>query len=113
MGDHASSKITGWMTGFETLTMQRTFFYQLVTARPYTLWECRDHNWARLERVWRVEVGEPLRNRGDVRWFSVDSPGRRAQFETEVNRLAWVATGVVTRDLRRLLRWRTRHTPTS
>jgi hypothetical protein len=111
MGDHAYSRVAGWMTGFETLTIQRTFFHQFITSRPFTIWNCEDGTWARQERVWRVEVGEPLRNRGDVRWFSVDSPGRRAQFETEVDRIAWVATGVVTRDLRRLLRWRDRHPP--
>jgi hypothetical protein len=109
IGDHASSRLTGWMTGFDTLTMQRTFFHQLVTTRPYTVWTCRDEAWEQQERVWRVEVGEPHHSRGEVRWFSSESAGRRAQFETEVNRIAWVATGVVTRDLRRLLRWRSEH----
>ncbi len=109
IGDYAYSRVAGWTTGFETLTMQRTSFHQLIISRPFAVWHCHDGRWARQERVWRVEVGEPLRNRGEVRWFSVDSPGRRAQFETEVNRLAWVATGVVTRDLRRLLRWREKH----
>ena len=111
IGDHASSKVAGWMTGFETLSMQRTFFHQLVTTRPYTLWECRDGNWTRAEDLWRIEIGEPLRNRGEIRWFSIGSPGRQAQFETEVNRIAWVASSLVTRDLRRLLRWRARSAP--
>jgi len=109
IGDHATGRIAGWMIGFETLTMQRIFFHQLITSRPYTLWDCQDGVWSCRERAWRVEIGEPLRNRGEVRWFSTGSPGRRAQFETEVNRLAWVATGVVTRDLRRLARWRAKH----
>ena len=109
IGDYAYSRVAGWTTGFETLTTQRTFFHQLITSRPYVVWDCHDGTWARRERVWRVEVGEPRHNRGEIRWFSVDSPGRRAQFETEADRLAWVATGVVTRDLRRLLRWRERH----
>lgn len=109
IGDYAYSRVAGWTTGFETLTLQRTFFHQLITSRPYAVWNCHDGTWARRGKMWRVEVGEPLRNRGEIRWFSVDSPGRRAQFETEVDRIAWVATGVVTRDLRRLLRWREKH----
>lgn len=106
IADHATSRVTGWTTGFETLTMQRTFFHQLVTSRRYSIWECHGGRWVHRDRAWRIEVGEPLRNRGEVRWFSAGSPARRAQFETELNRVAWVATGVVTRDLRRLFRWR-------
>ena len=109
IGDHAYSRVAGWTTGFETLTLQRTFFHQLITSRAYAVWNCHDGTWARRGKMWRVEVGEPRRNRGEIGWFSVDSPGRRAQFETEIDRIAWVATGVVTRDLRRVLRWREKH----
>lgn len=112
LGALVTSKVTEWMGNYQIFTVRRSFFYQIITATPYKILECREgQGWVCVERVWEFEVGKLQVLKGKDRWFTVNSSVRRRQFQREITRLSSAAGNTIRNDARRLIEWRAAHEP--
>jgi hypothetical protein len=112
LGGLVAGKVTEWMANYQIITVRRSFFYQFITATPYTIWECREsQGWVCVEQVWEYEVSKLMVLKGQDRWYTVNSDVRRREFDRAVSGLANAAGSTIRNDAQRLVEFRSRHEP--
>ncbi|MCI0544241.1 MAG: hypothetical protein L0Z49_07305 [Actinobacteria bacterium] len=112
LGALVAQKVGEWLQMNQLYNLRITYFYQEVTATPFTVWECRAGTWVCIEKVFHVSVSGLKRRPGPRRGpFRLESDLARSRFEREVSTLVGLARSALETSTRAKAEFDQRHRP--